>query len=185
MPIKVENQASVQVTTDLEKLIQSVFDAVPKEHTRGISKVVIVDRIQEKAIAREMREKLPCLYHPKVMGMPAWFEIALANFVEQKGLIKRLASRLNLKTNLAGATLSLIGQHYHFTLSHGLKPNQREKAVRSYIEKYFTVWRDLNSGWRGRVFKPIYPYLDRFGKWMSTHYQQQLRKQQSQAKPSK
>src|ERR1044071_2138533 len=118
MPIKVENFATIKVRTDVEALINQVFDAVPKEHTRGISKVVIVDEIKEPRLQAITTQSQPVLYHPKTPGSSAFIEIGLGVFLSKKeNIIKRLANRLNLKANIVGAVLASIGQHYHLTYS--------------------------------------------------------------------
>ncbi|MBX7219581.1 MAG: hypothetical protein K1Y36_06525 [Blastocatellia bacterium] len=185
MKIKVEVVSTRKIRLNLEQVIQSVLDALPPEHVRGISKVVVVDKIEEPLIARELRDKLPYLYHPRQPSHSAWFELALGPFFEQKGVFQRLAARMNLKTNLASAVLALAGQHYHITLKHGVKKQQFESAVRQYIEKYFVVWRDRQAGWRKRLMKPLLPYADRFGKWLAKEYQRQQRAKQKSDKATK
>jgi hypothetical protein len=167
MPIKVENFASIKPKTDLESVINQVFDTVPKEHTRGISKVVIVDEIKEPRLQALTTQSQPVLYHPKTPGSQAFIEIGLGVFLSKKeNFIKRLASRMNLKANIVGALLASIGQHYHLNFSYGIKKAQYEAPVRAYVEKYFIVWRERNGGLRARIFKPFTPYLEKLDKWM-------------------
>src|SRR5688572_1022605 len=104
MPIKVENFATTKSSADLEGIVNQVFDIVPKEHTRGITKVVIVDEIKDPRLQAITTQSQPILYHPKTPGSSAFIEIALGFFLSKKeNFIKRLAARLNLKANLVGA----------------------------------------------------------------------------------
>jgi len=43
MPIKVENKATIKTPKKTEETIQSVFEVIPKEHTRNLNKIVLVD----------------------------------------------------------------------------------------------------------------------------------------------
>jgi len=167
MPIKVENFATIKPRTDLEGVINQVFDTVPKEHTRGISKVVIVDEIKEPRLQAYTTQSQPVLYHPKTPGSSAFIELGLGVFLSKKeNFIKRIANRMNLKANIVGALLASIGQHYHLPYSHGIKKAQYEAPVRAYVEKYFVTWRERNGGYRARLFKPFHPYLEKLDKWM-------------------
>src|SRR5438270_13588486 len=101
MPIKVENFATIKTRTDLEAVINQVFDTVPKEHTRGISKVVIVDEIKEPRLQAITTQNQPVLYHPKTPGNSAFIELALSFFAAKKeNIFKRIAARMNLKANI-------------------------------------------------------------------------------------
>jgi hypothetical protein len=71
MAIKIENKSTVNL--NVEKLIShinSVLDTVPQAHTRGISKIILVDSIQEPRLNPAQRAELPGLYHPKMPGSP-------------------------------------------------------------------------------------------------------------------
>lgn len=170
MPVKVENFATIKVPTDLEVLINQVFDSVPKEHSRGISKVVIVDEIKDPRLAAITKEPQPILYHPKTPANQAFIELAMNFFLAQKeNFVKRLAAKLNFKSNIAGALLAIIGQHYHISFTHGVKKGQMtqfEPQVRAYVEKHFVNWRDRNGGFRAKMFKPLEPYMKRLDKWV-------------------
>jgi len=170
MPIKVENFATVKPPINLEQLINQIFDTVPKEHTRGISKVVIVDDINDPRLAAVTKEPQPVLYHPKTPANQAFIELAMNFFLAKKeNYLKRLAAKLNFKSNIAGALLAIIGQHYHLSFSYGVKKGQMtqfEPQVRAYVEKHFITWRDQNGGWRTKMFKPLEPYMKRLDKWI-------------------
>ena len=59
---------------------------------------------------------------------------------------------------------SLVGQHYHLTLRHSMKRTQVEPAVRLYTEKQLKAWNEKKHSFRARLFKPIQPTLERWGK---------------------
>jgi hypothetical protein len=170
MPIKVENIATIKPPTDLEKLVNQVFDTVPKEHTLGITKVVIVNEINNPRLAELTKQDLPILYHPRTPQNAAFIELALKHFtLPDQNLFKRLMARANFRPQIVGALLASIGQHYYFTYSHGIKKHQAtkyESQVRAYVEKHFVEWRDRNAGRRARLFKPLQPYVQRLDKWL-------------------
>jgi hypothetical protein len=155
MAIKIENKSAIKLPRKTEETIQSVFDVVPKEHTRGLSKVVLVDRVVPDTriqIPSNISE-LPGIYHPKMGNIQPFCEIGIATLLAGDGWFKRLAARLNFRPSLAYLTLSLQAQHYHLTLSHGIKKNQYEGAIRAYIDRYHKIWREQQAGWRAKLFK--------------------------------
>jgi hypothetical protein len=86
------------------------------------------------------------------------------------------------KSNLAQVLLSIAAQHYHMTLSKGIKKNQLEPACRQYIEKYFEVWREKQGGLRVKLLKPFKPSLDRMAKKLAKRYQKELEKTKAKQK---
>jgi hypothetical protein len=181
MAIKVENKATIKLPRKTEETIQSVFDVIPKEHTRNLIKVVLVDKvIPDARIQMPNVSDLPGLYHPKQGNVQPWCEIALsALLATSEGFFKRLAARLNFKPNLAYLVLSLQAQHYHLTLSHGIKKRQYEGAIRSYIERYHQIWREQQAGWRAKLFKPLRPWLDKWARQLRKRYQAEQRQRGS------
>jgi len=173
MPIKVENKATIKVPKKTEETIQSVFDVIPKEHTRNLTKVVLVDRIiPDSRIQLPNVTDLPGLYHPRQGNVQPWCEIALGSLLTtSEGFFKKLAARLNFKPNLAYLALSLQAQHYYLTLSHGIKKHQYEGAIRSYIDRYHEIWREQQAGWRAKLFKPLRPWLDKWSRQLRKRYQ--------------
>src|SRR5262245_49576363 len=130
MPVKIENQSTAKIPSKTEEIIQSVFEVVPREHVRGLSRVVLVDRVlPESRLATVNFSELPGLYHPRQGTSQAWMEVAMANLLPKSSFFKRLAARLNFKPNLVYLMLSLQAQHYHLTLSHGIKKHQYDGAV--------------------------------------------------------
>ncbi|MCI0555168.1 MAG: hypothetical protein L0287_29835 [Anaerolineae bacterium] len=181
MPIKVENKATIKLPRKTEEIIQSVFNVIPKEHMRNLTKVVLVDRIiPDSRIQLPNLSDLPGLYHPRQGNAQPWCEIAVgALLTTSEGFFKRLAARLNFKPNLAYLALSLQAQHYHLTLSHGIKKHQYEGAIRSYIERYHEIWRERQAGWRAKLFKPFRPWLDKWARQLRKRYQENQKQRRS------
>jgi hypothetical protein len=179
MPIKIENKATIKAPRTTDEVIQSAFDTVPREHLRGLNRVVLVDQIRPDArLSIPSTTELPGLYHPRLGSEQPWCEIALASLLPKDSFFKRLAARLNFKANLAGLIFSLQAQHYYLTLSHGIKKHQYESAIRSYMEKYHGQWREKQGGWRARLFKPIQPYLDKWARKLKKRYEQEQQRKQ-------
>ena len=166
MPIKVENRSTVAVK-DLEQQINEAFDILPAEHRRGFGRIVVVDRIEDSRLTKEQTENLPLLYRPKMPGLATAFgEIAMGVLRPSEGsFLKRIAAKSQGKALVAQSVISLVAQHYYFTLSSRKKKGPEiERAVREYVEKYFKVWRDRQGGLRAKIFKPLVPYLERWQK---------------------
>ncbi|MBO0723787.1 MAG: hypothetical protein J2P41_23380, partial [Blastocatellia bacterium] len=157
-----------------EETINSVLDTVPVEHLRGLSRIVLVDRVITDSRMAKMTaqsgSELPGLYHPRQGNQQPWCEIAMGMLLPRESFFKRFAGRMNYKPNLAYLVLSLQAQHYFLTLSHGIKKNQYEGAIRSYVEQYHKTWREKESGWRGRLFKPLQPYLEKWVRSLRKKY---------------
>jgi len=182
MPIKVENKATIKLPKKTEDTIQSVFDVIPKEHTRNLTRIVLVDKIvpDSRIQLPNNVSELPGLYHPRQGNIQPWCEIALgALLTKSEGFFKRLAARLNFKPNLAYLVLSLQAQHYYLTLSHGIKKHQYEGAIRSYIDRYHEMWRERQAGWRAKMFKPLRPWLDKWVRKLRRRYQEEQKQRRS------
>jgi hypothetical protein len=178
MAIKIENKATEKSPAKTEQIIYSALEVIPREHTRGLTRIVLVDFIsaQHHKVHIPNATDLPGLYHPRQGNDPPFFEIALGVLLpSSKGIFQRIAARLNYKVNLIGLVHSLQAQHYYLTLSHGVKKNQYEKAIRNYMEKYFELWREKNGGWRAKVFKPFKPLIERWSKKLRKRYQAEQR----------
>lgn len=166
MAIKIENQTERKLPGQTEKLIEDAFDSLPREHTRGLERIRIVEFISDPRIRNTFQaSELPGLYHPRQGPKGAWLELAVGVLLPgDKPIHKRIIPRLSFKGNLAATLFSLVGQHYHFTLKHSLKKTQLEPAVRSYTEKQLKAWNEKQHTFRARVFKPIQPTLERWAK---------------------
>lgn len=178
MAVKIENKTNIKLPSKTEETINSVLDCVPREHLRGLNRVVLVDRIiPDSRIQLPNATELPGLYHPRQGTSQPFFEIALNSLLmPTEGFFKRIAARLNFKASLAYLTLSLQAQHYHFTLSHGLKKHQYEGAIRSYVDKHLESWRESQGGWRVKLFKPLRPFLEKWSKKLKKRYEQEQKK---------
>ena len=181
MNVKVEDQSTLRIK-NLDRQVDKVFSLVPAEHLRGLTKVVFVDVITEPRIATAQRATLPALYHPKMPGQMAWAEVATTVLLPRKKLSERLMSRITVKPNLAQVLLSLVAQHYHFTIAKGTKKGDLERACRTYAEKYFEKWRENQSGLRMKLTKPFRPTLDRWAKKLSKKYKQEVDKKKKAQK---
>jgi len=171
MPIKIENKSTIKLPKKTEDTIQSVFEVIPKEHVRGLNKIVLVDKIiPDSRIPLPDVSELQYLYHPKQGNVQPWYEIAVGTLLSADGLLKRMAARLNFKPQLALSVLILQAQHYHLTLSHGIKQHQYKGAMRSYSEKYFELWREQQAGWIAKLFKPFRPLLDKWVRKLRKRY---------------
>ena len=179
MAIKIDNQATIPLPAKTEQIITSALDVIPREHTRGLNRVVIVDFIspQQQRVQIPNASELPGMYHPRVGNEQPYFEIALGVLLPtSKGFFQKLAARLNYKVNLVGIIHSLQAQHYHLTLSHGIKKHQYEKVIRTYMEKFFEAWRERNGGWRSKLFKPFQPLIEKWSKKLKKRYEAERRK---------
>src|SRR5438094_5017760 len=107
MLVKVENRSNLKLPRKTEETIQSVLGAVPREHLRGLSRVVLVDRIvPDSRVQLPTATDLPGLYHPRQGGSQPFLEIALNSLLlPTEGFFKRIAARLNFKASLAYLTL--------------------------------------------------------------------------------
>ena len=175
MNVKIEVLSDKSIK-DLNRKVEKVLEVVPQEHLRGLSKIVVVDTINEPRLSAMQRATLPALYHPKMGGQSAWAEISLGVLMPQEKFPKRLLTKLALKSNIAQVVLSLIAQHYQLTLSKGVKKTQLEPAIKSYVERHFEKWREREGGLRVRLLKPFKPQLDKFARKLAKRYKSELAK---------
>lgn len=183
MTIKIENKSTIKLNLDkLTHHINSVLDTLPKAHLRGISKIILVDRIEEPRLDPTMRAQLPGLYHPKMPGSLPWLEIALSTLRTDTTWYKRLGRRLSFNANVTTTLLSLVAQHYYLTLSHGVKKDQIEPAIRAYVERQLAVYARSRKGFVATLLKPLRPLLERLGRWLQKRYREELKKQTTQKK---
>ena len=166
MPIKVESQTERKLPKETLQNVEAAFDSLPREHTRGLERIRLVDFISEPRLKNSFQvSELPGLYHPRQGPKGAWLEIAVGVLLPSNQPVhKRIVPRLSFKGNLAATIFSLVGQHYHFTLKHSLKKTQLEPAIRTYTEKHLKAWNEKKHSFRARLFKPIQPTLERWAK---------------------
>jgi len=164
MAIKIENQATLRSRADIVELTQSMLNILPIEHLRGLSKIVVMDQVENQFVDAAQRAQLPFLYIPRTPGNNAWGQIALTVLLPKDSIVKRISGKLWFKANLAQTIYALVGQHYALTLGKNRKKGQLEAAVRTYAEKYFKQWRETHYRIRNKIFKPIQPYLEKFAK---------------------
>ena len=166
MPIRIENQYEGPLPKGSLEQIESAFETLPREHTRGIERIRLVSFITDPRIKGPFQAtELPGLYHPRQGPKGAWLEIAVNVLLQpNKSFFKRILPRLSFKSNLAALVFSLVGQHYHLTLKHSLKKTQLEPAVRMYTEKQLKAWNEKKHSFRARLFKPLQPTFERWAK---------------------
>jgi hypothetical protein len=164
--IKIENQYEGKLPKGTVELIEGALDSLPREHTRGIERVRLVPSITEPRLKGMVQASdLPGLYHPRQGPKGPWLEIAVGVLLTaDKPIHKRIIPRLSFKGNIVTVLFSLVGQHYHLTLRHSMKRTQVEPAVRVYTEKHLKAWNEKRHSFRARLFKPIQPTLERWGK---------------------
>jgi len=171
--VRVENAASFSMPKDYEGSIQKVLDFVPIEQIRGIDRIKLVDYINDprlKNLDVPLKGDLPGLYHPRVQNQAPWFEMSMGALLQPtESFFKRWMAKTSFKTNVAGLLFSLIGQHYYLTLRHSVKKTGLEPQIRQFAEKNLRAWteKQAESSWRGRLFKPFRPILERWAKWLS------------------
>ena len=166
MAIKIENQSERKLPGETIGHIEAAFDSLPREHTRGLERIRIVEFISDPRLKNTFQaSELPGLYHPRQGPKGAWLEVAVGVLLPgDKPVHKRIIPRLSFKGNLAATIFSLVGQHYHFTLKHSLKKTQLEPAIRTYTEKHLKAWNEKKHSFRARLFKPLQPTLERWAK---------------------
>jgi predicted metal-dependent hydrolase len=165
MLVKIENNSETELPRNTQKLIDGIFKVLPSAHVRGIDRIRFVKRINDSQIRVRPNTQLPALYHPKQAAQSAWLEIATDTLKgPQEPFHKRAMLLLSFKSNLASLIISLVGQHYHFTLRHSVKRGQMESAIRGYTEKYLRIWSRNEHQWRSRLVKPLEPYLEKWAK---------------------
>ncbi|HEV2916097.1 MAG TPA: hypothetical protein VGX92_22645 [Pyrinomonadaceae bacterium] len=168
MPFKIEDHTSGKLPRQTQSHIEAILDSLPREHLRGLERLRMVDRIADPRLKSALKAgaaDLPGLYHPRQGKQGAWLEVALETILPRsKPFLKRLMPRLSFKGNLAAVIFSLVGQHYYLTLRHSIKRGQLETAVRTYTEKQLRRWQEQQHSFRARLFKPLQPTLERWGR---------------------
>lgn len=171
--IKIENQSSIELPKDTIENVRKVISSLPIEHLRGLEKVRLVDFIktpQMKNSPAPITGDLPGLYHPKMGNQNAWLEISTGAMLQPtEGFAKRWMAKSSFRSNMAGILFSLVGQHYYFTLRHSVKKQNLEPQIRQYAQKNLRQWSEKQSegSFRGKLFKPLRPYLERWAKWLN------------------
>ncbi len=178
MAIKIENQVERKLPKDSLAHIEQAFDSLPREHTRGLERIRLVEFISEPRLRGTFQTtELPGLYHPRQGPKGAWLELALGVLLPaNKPIQKRIVPRLSFKGNVTATIFSLVGQHYHLTLKHSLKKTQLEPAIRAYTEKHLKAWNEKKHTFRAKLFKPIQPTLERWAKGLQKRAAQEKKK---------
>ena len=171
--VKIENKSEIDLPKNTEENIQKIIEFLPVEHRRGISRLVLTDFIDDPRVKNsgvEMKGDLPGLYHPKIQNKSAWMEVSTGALLKPFGnWTERWMAKSTFKSNLAGLLFSLIGQHYYMTMRHSVKKDNLEPKIKRYAEDNLRKWSNEQSAnsWRGRLFKPLAPYMERWAKWLN------------------
>lgn len=182
MAIKIENLTTIKLPKKSLTQLEAILESLPREHLRGIERVRLVDAINDPRLKNlQQHTELPGLYHPRQGAQAAWLEVAVGVLLPQsKPIHKRLMPRLSFKGNLAAVIFSLVGQHYYLTLRHSVKKGQVEPSVRAYTEKHLRAWHEHQQGFRARLFKPLQPTLERWGRALQKRATAEQKKRQSE-----
>jgi len=166
MPIKIEDKTDGKLPRNTTVNVEKILQSVPREHLRGVDRLRLVEFITDtRARMPAKLTEMPGLYHPRQGTQQPWLEVAVGALIpRKKPLLKQIIPRLSFKGNLAAVIFSLVGQHYYLTLRHSVKRGQLEPAVRAYVEKQLKSWNEQQHTVRAKIFKPIQPTLERWGK---------------------
>jgi hypothetical protein len=171
--IRIENASSITLPRDTDATINKILDFLPIEQIRGIEKIKLVDVINDprlKNMDMPIKGDLPGLYHPRAGNQAPWIEMSMAALLQPtETFVKKFMAKSSFKGNLAGLVFSLVGQHYYLTQRHSVKRQSLEPQIRQYAEKNLRRWSDkqTETSWRGKIFKPVRPYLERWAKWLN------------------
>ncbi|MFM9905408.1 MAG: hypothetical protein ACKVQJ_12665 [Pyrinomonadaceae bacterium] len=171
--IRIENASTIKLPKGTEAGINKVLDFLPVEQYRGVEKIKLVDFINDprlKSMDTPIKGDLPGLYHPRAGNQAPWLEMSMgALLMPTEGFVKKFMAKSSFKGNLAGLIFSLVGQHYFLTQKHSVKRTALEPQIRQYAEKNLRVWseKQAEESWRGKLFKPLRPYLERWAKWLN------------------
>jgi hypothetical protein len=165
MSLKIENGTHSPLPHSMLESLESMIRVVPREHLKGLGRLVIVNSIENGRARALSSAELPGLYHPKQGPQSAWIEVALDALLHPKtSLFKKFAAKISFKSNLAALLFSLIGQHHYLTLRHSIKRTQLEPAVRAYASKYLSKWGAERHKLRTRLLKPLQPTLEKWAR---------------------
>ena len=110
--LKIENQATIQLPKNFEEDIYKALDFLPTEHVRGLSKLKLVDYINDPRIAKmdvPIKGDLPGLYHPKVQNQSAFLEISMGALLQPtEGFAKRWMAKQSFKGRSSRSSGSII-----------------------------------------------------------------------------
>src|SRR3989442_15946918 len=103
-----ENQSAHKATNEAVEHIEADFDSLPREHTRGLERIRLVESISEPRIRGTVQaSELPGLYHPRQGPKGAWLELAMGVLLPgNKPVHKRIIPRLSFKGNLTATLFS-------------------------------------------------------------------------------
>ena len=187
--VKIVRDTEVEVPDHTEDKIREILDFLPAEHIRGIDRIILVDFIDDTGLQEykgDYRDNLPYSYFPAIKGKvpsrsgrvesinkPARMEISMMKLINPLGKFhERWMAKSSFNSSLASALFVMVGQHYYLTLQRATKKQDQAKLqtqIQRYAEQNLKKWGEEQSdkSWRGRLFKPIRPYMERWARWLN------------------
>ncbi len=171
--INIINKSEIDLPKNTEETIQELLDYLPVEHRRGIEQLTLVDFINESGLKEakgDFKDNLPYMYYPKVQNKSARMEISMMSLLKPLGkFTERWMAKSSFKSNLAGAIFGMVGQHYFLTMKHSVKKQNLQPKILQYTQDNLKNWSEEQSekSWRGKIFKPLRPVMQRWAKWLN------------------
>lgn len=184
--IKIVKETEIELPKGTEEHIHELLNYLPAEHRRGIEQLKLVDFIDEsgmKDAKGDYNDNLPYMYFPKIqtkvpnrsgrveaINKPARMELSMMVLLKPLGKItERWMAKSSFKSSLASAIFVMVGQHYYMTLRHSVKKQNLQPKIQRYAQENLKKWSDeqTEKSWRGRLFKPLRPLMERWAKWLN------------------
>lgn len=171
--IKIVNESELELPKNTLENIHELLDYLPLEHRRGIETLTLVDFINESGLKEskgDFKDNLPYMYRPRVQNKSARMEISLMALLKPLGnFTERWMAKSSFKSSLASAIFVMVGQHYYLTMKHSVKKDNLQAKIQKYATDNLRSWSEEQSekSWRGRLFKPLRPLMERWAKWLN------------------
>lgn len=171
--IKIINDSEVELPKNTEQTIHEILDYLPVEHRRGIEKLTLLDFIDDSGLKEakgDFKDNLPYMYYPKMQNKSARMEISMMALLKPLGkFTERWMAKSSFRSSLASALFVMVGQHYYLTMRHSVKKENLQPKIQRYAQDNLRRWSEEQSGksWRGRLFKPLRPVMERWAKWLN------------------
>ena len=171
--IKIVIDSEIDLPKNTEESIHGILDFLPLEHRRGIEKLTLVDFIEEgglKEAKGDFKDNLPYMYYPRMQNKSARMEISMMSLLKPLGKFsERWMAKSSFKSSMASAIFVMVGQHYYLTMKHSVKKDNLQAKIQRYAQDNLRKWSEIQSekSWRGRIFKPLRPLMERWAKWLN------------------
>jgi hypothetical protein len=166
-------ESELDLPKKTEENIHEILDFLPLEHRRGIEKLKLVDFIEEgglKEAKGDFKDNLPYMYYPRMQNKSARMEISMMSLLKPLGkFTERWMAKSSFKSSLASAIFVMVGQHYYLTMKHSVKKDNLQAKIQRYAQENLRNWSEQQSekSWRGKIFKPLRPLMERWAKWLN------------------